>query len=285
LSLWQKCRTVMEVSFQDKNKSLIKLLKDENKFKLKNFIFQTLLPHINEFIEKYRMVTFDQMVYKISQWDIPMVFFKINNEPAYSINTYDYLSWNEIPMVGEYGKPNTLKPFYLISEPEKVWKDYESFQNHLPYEMELLDAYNFKIRGDYESAIRRAVTAFEILLDRKIRDELIGKGKSEQEAEEEIEKNYHWSKKKELFDKVKSRKLEDVLSNDLLKIVEDARKLRHEIVHKGKKVLPSERGKARFFIDHLRFAINSLETNQKYSLERDKLLIKSNIEFVDFLDQ
>ena len=230
------------------------------------------------------MLTLDQMVYKISPWDVPMVFFKVNNEPAYGINTFDYLSWNEIPLIVKYDKQNTSEPFYLISEPEKVWRNYESFQRRYSYEMELLDAYNFKIRGDYESAIRRAVTAFEILLDKKIRDALIKKGKTEQEAEKEIEKNYAWQKKKELFYKVTGKKLDDILSEDLLTIIEEARKLRHEIVHKGRKILFSERGKIRFFIDHLRFAINSLEEDQRYSFDRDNLLMKSNLEFVDFLD-
>jgi hypothetical protein len=282
-ALWQRCRTVIEIKWRDKNFS--EELRKGNNFKIKKYIFQVLLPHVNEFIERYRMLTFDQMVYRISQWDVPTVFFKINNEPAYSINTYDYLSWNQIPMVGEYGKPNTLKLFYLISEPEKIWKNYEKFPYWAPYERELLDAYNSKIRGDYETAIRRAVTAFEILLDKKIKDSLLKKGKTETEAEEEIEKNYIWPRKKELFYRTIGKRLEDILSPDLLKIVEDARKIRHEIVHKGKKILPSERGKARYFLDHLRFAINLLEENQEHSLKRDKLLLRSNIESVDFLDQ
>jgi len=282
-ALWQHCRTVLEIKWEDEN--FIEDLRKENKFKIKKYIFQILLPHINEFIEKYRMLSFDQMVYRVSQWDIPFVFFKINNKPAYSINTYDYLSRNEMPMVGEYGKPETLKPFYLIPEPEKNWKNYDNFPNRLPYEMELLDAYNYKIRGDYESAIRRAVTSFEILLDKKIKDALIAKGNTEEDAEKEIGNNYKWSKKKALFYRAVKKHLEDILSEDLVKIIEEARKLRHEIVHKGKKISPPERGKARFFLDHLRFAINSLEEKQGYSLERDKLLLKSNIEFVDFLDQ
>lgn len=282
-ALWQRCRTVIEVKWRDKN--FAETLKRENKFWIKKYIFQILFPHLNEFIEKYRMLTFDQMVYKISPWDIPVVFFKINNEPAYSINTYDYLSWNEIPMVGEYGKPNTLKPFYLISEPEKTWKNYDNFQKRFSYEMELLDAYNYKIRGDYESAIRRAVTAFEILLDKKIKEALMRKGVPEKEAEDEIENNYLWRNKKKLFYDATGKKLEDVLSNELTNIVEEARTLRHKIVHEGKKILPSERGKVRFFLDHLRFAINSLEENPDYSLKRDKMLLKSNLELVDFLDQ
>jgi len=282
-ALWQRCRTVVEIKWRDKN--FAESLRKGNKFRIKKYIFQVLLPHIDGFIEKYRMLTFDQMVYRISQWDIPMVFFKINNEPAYSINTYDYLCWNEIPMVGEYGKPDTLRPFYLIPEPEKSWKNYNNFPNRFPYEMELLNAYNFKVRGNYEDALRRAVTAFEILLDKKIRDVFMKEGKTEEEAEEEIEKNYKWSFKKQLFYKKTGKKLEEILSRELLEIIEKARKFRHEIVHKGRKVLPSERGKVRFFIDHIRFAINSLEENQKYSLDRDKLLLKSNIELVDFLDQ
>ena len=286
-SLWQRCRTIIELQTRDKDGRLTKSIKEseERNFNLRRFVFQILIPHINEFIEKYRMIAYDQMVYKISPWDIPMVFLKINNQPAYSANTYDYLSWNGIPLVGKYGEPDSLQPFFLISEPEKAWKDYKSFKNRFPYEMELLDAYNFKNRGDYESAIRRAVTAFEILLDKKIKDELIKKGKPEKEVEEEIDKTITWRGGKELFYKATSKKLEDILTVDLLKIIEGARKLRHEVVHKGKKILPSERGKTRFFIDHIRFAINSLEENSEYALERDKLLLKSKIEFVDFLDQ
>jgi hypothetical protein len=281
-ALWQRCRTVIEIKWRDKN--FAKALKNKSEFRIKNFIFQILIPHINEFIEQYRMLTFDQMVYKINPWDIPMVFFKVNNELAYGISTFDYLSWNEIPLIARYDKPNTLEPFYLISEPEKVWKNYESFQRRYSYEIELLDAYNFKIRGDYESAIRRAVTAFEILLDKKIKDALIKKGKTEQESEKEIEQNYEWQKKKKLFYEATGKKLDDILSKDLLTIIEEARRLRHEIVHKGRKITPSERGRVRFFIDHLRFAINSLEEDQRYSSDRDNLLIKSNLEFVDFLD-
>jgi len=281
--IWQRCRTVIEIIFFNKN--LEKAIKEKNYYLLKNFVFQHLFPHINDFVEQYRMVSFDQMVYKISPWDIPFVSFKINEEPAYTIVTYDYLSWNKIPMIGEYGKPDTFKPFYLIPEPEKIWNNYNSFPTRHLYEIELLNAYNFKIRGDYESAIIRAVTAFEILLDSKIKNFLIKMGKTEEEAEKEIENNYIWRLKKELFYKTVGKRLEDVLSIELLKIVEDARKLRHDIVHKGRKILPSEHGMVRFFLDHLRFAINSLEDNSEYSVNRDKLLLQSNIEFVDFLDQ
>lgn len=282
-ALWQRCKTVIEIRWQDK--SFAEGLKKRNKLGIKKYIFQILLPHVDDFIEKYRMLTFDQMVYRISQWDIPMIFFRINEESVYSINTYDYLSWHEIPLVGEYGKPDTFKPFYLISEPEKNWKHCDNFPNRFSYEMELLDAYNFKIRGNYEDALRKAVTAFEVLLDKKIRDALIKKGKTEEEADEEIEKNYLWSRKKALFSKIVGKKLEDIISNELLDVIEKARNLRHKIVHKGRKILPSERGEVRFFLDHLRFAINSLEENSDYSLKRDKLLLQSNLELVDFLDQ
>ena len=281
--LWQKCRTVVEINFRDKN--FIQLLKEKNKFKIKKFIFQTLLPHINDFIERYRMITFDQMVYKIAPWDVPMVFFQINNEHVYQINTYDYLLWNEIPMISEYGKPKTLQPFYLIDNPEMVWTNYQSVGKWFPYEMELLDAYNFKNRGDYESAIRRAVTAIEISLDMKIKNGLMDRGMLETAADVKITNTVSWKEKKKLFKKATSKRIEDIIGDNLLGVIENARQLRHDVVHKGRIIKPSERGQVRCFIDHIRFAINSIEDNPEYAKKRDMLLLKSKIEFVDFLDQ
>lgn len=282
-ALWERCRTVIEIRWKDNN--FANSLANKENLKIKRYVLQILLPHVDDFIEQYRMKTFDQMVYRISAWDISFVSFKIDNNPAYIITTYDYLSWNEIPSVIKIENGLISKPFLLIDKPSEVWSNYKNFIPRFPYEMELLEAYNYKIRGDYESAIRKAVTAFEILLDKKILDCLIQKGFSEEEAQNEIEKNYRWSDKKELYNKAADKKIEDVLSKEFLKVIEEARMLRHKIVHQGFRVSPSDRGKVRFFIDHLRFAINSLEENKSYSSERDNLLMLSNLELLDFIDQ
>lgn len=276
--LEERCRTVLELEINKINSPV--MLGKANKYQYRNFIFQFVIPHINNFIKHYRAVSFDQMVYEISGWDISFFLFKINDTP-FIISPYDYLTWNSLPIIDD-GKE--IKIFYLIENFSEAFWARKKIGGLQPHELELLDAYNFKNRGDYKSALRRAVTAFEIMIDNLIINTLIGAGVNRKEAEDNVYyKNVNWKDKKTLFEKTLGFTLESRIP--FLSVVEKAKNKRNDIVHRGKAINNTEHGQIRMFIDHIRFALNLLENNEDYVRHRDELLLRSNLEQADFLDQ
>ena len=283
--LWEKCRTVVAFTlFETEQCGWTKAIRNKEDLVLKGYIQRELIPMINTLlIERYRAVTYDQSVYELNSWDLPVWHLQVGDERFYNFILCRYLSFDNIPHISEYGKPETLRPWHLSEKP------YEDFNNpdislFLPYEKEMLDAYNLKLRGNYKDALRRIVSAFEILFDQIIIDEKVRQGESEETATNSVYGTIAWWKKKELYELVFNKKLTDTLETSLLSVYEEARNVRNNIVHQGLVIKPEEKGTMRYLIDHTRFAINAIDPNSERTTRRDILMVKTNNEDYEFFD-
>lgn len=284
-SLWEKCRTVISFNLFEKEEcKLTKAIRGKNEMELKSILQTEMMPLINDLIiSKYRAITYDQSVYELNSWDLPVWHLQVDDENFLNVILVDYLSFNEIPYRWEFGKPETARPYYLSEDPKNDFNN-PVISFFKPYELELLDAYNLKLRGNYKDALRRMVSSFEILLDQIIIDQMIKQGMNENEARNEVSNVIAWKKKKQLYKDVFKKELRDHLKDNLLEIVEEARGKRHKIVHQGLQIKPSEKGHIRYLIDHIRFATCVLDPEKDRVQRRENFLLTSNHESFEFFD-
>jgi hypothetical protein len=131
-----------------------------------------------------------------------------------------------------------------------------SSANATPGEFDLLDARSLMERGDYTGAVRRTVTAIEAVLAWA----LLG----------ELEKRYSAADAAQRLENTKNdfpgrlaqwRKLaKPAIGQAEFDEFETTRQIRHEIVHRGRRLVHHERGRAQRAVDTGRWLFNKIET-------------------------
>jgi hypothetical protein len=133
-------------------------------------------------------------------------------------------------------------------------------------EYELLDALNLMIRGDYSSAVRRITTAIEVVLESSLRAELL-KLHPPAEVEQKLQSSRNdFPGRLRQYEKLSGHEMPAELTTDL----DRTRNLRHEIVHRGRRLLFQERGTAQRAVDTGRWIFNRLENNPDRVAVREK---------------
>jgi hypothetical protein len=137
---------------------------------------------VNELIRGYRMVTYDPFAYEISPWDVPFWLVDIGGISE-SVMIVPYLDTDRKPNVhdadGSVHPHNLMEPSDLT--PALALRPF-------PGELDLLDAENLMVRGDYSGAVRRIATALEVALEAALRQEL-QKTRSPEDVERELARN------------------------------------------------------------------------------------------------
>jgi hypothetical protein len=138
---------------------------------------------INELIQRYRLVTYDDFAYEVSPWDVPVWFLKHNNLGYHSV-LIPYKTWDDKPHQIERSEAHSdtpiARPFqWATSENLAAW----STADATPGEFDLLDARSLMERGDYTGAVRRTVTAIEAVLRWALLDALERKYSADEAAE------------------------------------------------------------------------------------------------------
>jgi hypothetical protein len=223
------------------------------------------IPIVNELIQRYRLVTYDYVPYEVSAWDVPVWYVKFAGN-GYRTMLVPYKEWDAKPVVIEspeapYTEP-TLREFEW-TRPHDLTSATSAAAT--PGEFDLLDARSLMERGDYTGAVRRTVTALEAVLRWALVHEL-GKSYSPVVAEERAARTDNdfpgrlaqWRKLAQ--PQISQAQFEEFAST---------RKIRHEIVHRARRLTHEERGGAQRAVDTGRWLYNKIEGNPERARLRD----------------
>lgn len=218
------------------------------------------IPVVNEVITRYRLASYDYFPFEVSPWDVP-IWFVQSQRGHVMVPLLPYRSWDRKPLInGELMSLVTHEDLAAgRSSPE-------------PGELELLDALMLMERGDYSGAVRRVVTAIEVALESRLRAEL-----ARVQPADEVERRLEASKndfpgRLRQWSKLSGRTVPDAVSREL----EATRSIRHEIVHRGRRIPYAERGVAQRAVDTSRWAFNFIEGRRDLAeLRETRLALRS----------
>jgi len=251
----RKCKTVLLIH-SDCNRDVLVASREKGQRKRSANLYlhsfcEAHLDIVNRLIQQYRLSTYDYFVYELSPWDIP-IWFVVSGTSFVRIVLQDYATWDEKPVIVSNVSGGVRERFKLItpSELETALAVQPSAG-----EFELLDALNFVERGDYSDAVRRITTAIEAQTEFALLQELL-KTHTSAEAEKKLKRTEtKFPCRLCLYQTLSGRKLSDWMHEELKK----TRKLRHSIVHGGKRISLNERGQAQRSVDTGRWIFNWLE--------------------------
>ena len=261
--LTRKCKTVLRIH-SDCNKDALAAFKEKRTNAAYQYLKSFCIAHlevINRLIQQYRLSAYDYFAHELSPWDAP-IWFVCSDEGFVRIVLQEYAAFDEKPViVSNSGAGEKCK----LIEPSEL----QTALTVQPSagEFELLDALNFMERGDYSGAVRRITTAIEVQTEFVLRQELL-KTYSSEDAEKKFKalENKFWAMLG-LYEELSGRKMIEFFRKDL----DRTRKLRHSIVHGGKRITLAERGQAQNSVDVGRWIFDWLEN------EPTKKAIRENI--------
>jgi hypothetical protein len=218
------------------------------------------LPILNELVRRYRLTTYDYFAYQVSAWDVPIWHVRVGPTAHVSVVLFDYAGFEARPLIYAEGlmpgnTPTEAQEHVPLTLIDGAALESLDPNTGVPGEDDLLDARNLMERGDYSGAVRRTTTAIEALVEHVLRVELQkAYGASEVEVKLFASQNDfpgRYRQWKRLSGAEVSSQLEDNL--------EVTRTLRHEIVHKGRRITFEERGTAQRCVDTGRWMFNHIE--------------------------
>lgn len=196
------------------------------------------IPFVNKLLNAYRRVTGDPFAQEITEYDVPL-WFLVSDECLCPLHLVPALGEDRFPSIR---RENSDAPYHAGS-PDEI-KSALSRQP-VPGEAELRDAWSLCYRGRFGDSIRSAVTAIEVLLEARLESVLQSNGLSAEEAAERL------AATKNRF----ASRLDDYCRHSgravpgptlhyipylnglrLRKEFEMTRDLRHDIVHRGKRL-------------------------------------------------
>lgn len=223
------------------------------------------IPVINELIQRYRLATYDYFPYEVSPWDVP-VWQVGDAQHSSRVVLVTYKTWDDKPATledgTEPGDPSIGRPFQFATAEQL---DAVPSSVATPGEFDLLDARSLMERGDYTGAVRRTVTAIEAVLEWALAEEL-----RKIYPEEEVERRLEASKSDFPGRARQWLKLaRPSIGWDRFERFEETRAVRHEIVHRGRRLTESDRGQAQMFVDKGRWLYNAVEGKPDRTRLRD----------------
>jgi hypothetical protein len=262
----RKCKTVLLID-SECNRDVLVASRGKGRRKnpanlyLRSFC-EAHLDIVNRLVQQYRLSTYDYFAYELSPWDIP-TWFVVSGTDFVRIVLQDYAAWDEKPMIVDNVSGGKKERYKLIDP-----SDLQAALAIQPSagEFELLDALNFMERGDYSDAVRRITTAIEAQTEYALRQELLKKLPLPDVEQTLEDTKTNFPKRFELYQNSSGRKLNDALTKEL----DTTRKLRHSIVHSGKRIAFNERGQAQKSVDTGRWIFNWIENEPARSDLREK---------------
>jgi hypothetical protein len=224
---------------------------------------------VNEFILRYRLSAYDYFSYEVSAWDVPVWTLRYRERQVVA-HPSGYRALDLPPLEAHDSAAGGLEYRW----PEFATKDQiESASSTIaaPGELDLLEARSFMERGNYTDAVRRTISAIETVLEHQALTTLVATF-GETEGRERLQKTAldvpgrlrQWRKlaKAPITDK----EIEDFVA---------ARQLRHDIVHRSRRLGIKERGEAQRIVDTGRWLFNKIEGREDRARLRDYGAYKS----------
>lgn len=223
------------------------------------------IPIVNELIQRYRLATYDNFAYEISAWDAP-VWYVCSGPKGIASVVMPYKDWDHRPLVGQPREGSEEPPVGAMQFTSGDELSATSTDAAVPGEFELLDARSLMERGDYTGAVRRATTAVEAIVEWRLRKELL-----KLFAGDEVEKRLLNSQNDFPGRLRQLRKLvgPETLSDSIVNEFEATRQVRHEIVHRGRRLTHEDRDRAQRSVDTARWLFNSIEAIPSRARLRD----------------
>jgi hypothetical protein len=229
------------------------------------------LPVVNEVIQRYRLTTYDYFAYELSPWDVPVWSLK-HGGVGYRAVLVPYKSWDTKPVQledpetpGDSPVPVTFQ--WATCDEVAAW----STADATPGEFDLLDARSLMERGDYTGAVRRTVTAVEAVVGWAHLQALEADYSVEEAAERHTKTDNDFPGRLRQWRRLAKPEIAEVEFTEF----ETTRKIRHEIVHKGRRLGYDERGRAQRAIDTSRWLYNKIEKKPERARLRDYGVQKS----------
>jgi hypothetical protein len=229
------------------------------------------VPVVNELIQRYRLVTYDYFTYEVSAWDVPVWYVKHNETHRMAV-LLPYKEWDLKPVTIEEadtpgGRPKIQTFEFATLDAVTAMASTEAS----PGEFDLLDARSLMERGDYTGAVRRTVTAIEAVLRWALVNEL-SKNYSAAEAETRAAHSDN-----DFPGRLRQwRKLaRPQITQQEFDEFEATRAIRHEIVHRGRRLTHEERGRAQRAVDTGRWLYNKIEGRPDRARLRDYGTLRS----------
>ena len=266
--MWRKCKTYMKVKSRC-NEDVWNAVTngerpgtEEARLYLSD-LCRAHLPVINKLVNAYRLATYDYFAFEVSPWDVPHWSVERHGQ-ATPITLVNYRNWDAIPMIYNLTDPSEKPKLYQLIEADDL-RNSLSF-SPTPGELELLDALNLMETGDYSGAVRRITTAIEVIVEA-----VVGKAVEVANGKRAAEKflkdtKMRFPERPKAYEKLTSRQI----PKGVLKALNETRDLRHQIVHKGRRIGQSERGIAQKAVDTGRWAFNWFENDQARRDVREK---------------
>jgi hypothetical protein len=216
------------------------------------------IPVINELIRRYLLLTYDHHAFTVSAWDVPIWYLECASVGR-TATLLPYKRWDL--------KPQLISPGNGSSQ-SQVAREFEwatlaelartTTNDATPGEFDLLDARSLMERGDYTGAVRRTVTAIEAVLEWAMRRAL-----RQNYPDEEVEGRL--AKTSNNFPE-RLRQWRQLANTDISQVLFDqlanTRALRHDIVHRGRRLDHGDRGIAQQAVDTGRWLYNKIENRQ-----------------------
>jgi hypothetical protein len=229
------------------------------------------LPVVNELIQRYRLVTYDYFAYEVSAWDVP-VWYLTHGGAGYRAVLVPYKSWDEKPVTDQDGaapgEPGTVSSFEWATLEQLAST---SSAEATPGEFDLIDARSLMERGDYTGAVRRTVTAIEAVLAWALLHELQARHPADEAAARLARTDNDFPGRLAQWRRLARPEIAD----ELFSAFETTRKIRHEIVHRSRRLTHQDRGLAQRAVDTSRWLYNQIEDNPERAMLRDKGALKS----------
>jgi hypothetical protein len=213
------------------------------------------------------------MALELSPYDVAIWFVRESGSSS-RVSLVAEADWDSPPYEKDWDLREDPKaprrPFHFatLAELEGALRE-----DPIPSESALLDAASLLHRGDYSGAVRRCVTAIEVLLESRMRAEL-SKSVSSEEAERRLKKTrMDFAKRISDYCTLTRRTFDPRQLDQLTKI----RDLRHAIVHRGQRLTYADSGRAHWCVDHARWIYNWFENDEPRRKRRERLLVQRKL--------
>ncbi len=231
------------------------------------------LPVVNALIQRYRLATYDHVPYEVAPWDVP-VWWVAAPGGAVAVPLLPYATWDRKPQIHDQDKTGhtdaPMSPFRFTDAAELAATDPD---RATPGELDLLDARSLMERGDYTGAVRRSVTALEAVVEDALQAEL-----SKTHPPAEVESRLAASQNDYPGRYRQWKKLSGVLvPKGLEETFERTRTIRHEIVHRARRLGHDERGLAQMSVDTARWLFNKVENRPLREALRERPFVLRDV--------
>jgi hypothetical protein len=228
------------------------------------------VPVLNAVVQRYRLATYDYVPYEVAPWDVPV--WTVTGPSGFAtVPLLPYVQWDRRPVIGDQDRTgDPAVTAFRFTDPAGLASADPAKAS--PGEFDLLDARSLMERGDYTGAVRRSVTAIEAAVEAALRAEL---GKLHPAAE--VERRLAASQNDFPGRFRQWKKLSRVAVPTALEgTFERTRTIRHEIVHRARRLGHDERGLAQMSVDTARWLFNLVEARPDRAALREKPFVLRN---------